>query len=57
MALNRPSSSLVVRMAKSHEAAWGRMGAKHFCVTRAMQQVVNPPGPISISHFRNPSHL
>ncbi len=38
MALKHDTRGSLVRLARSHEAAWGRAADKSFCVTRAMQQ-------------------
>ena len=60
MALKRPPSSALVRLARSHEAAWGRGGDKHFCVTRAMQSELAGPGwriAATVLYDRPPRHF
>ena len=60
MALKRPEQSLIVRLARAHEAAWGRRADKNFCVTRAMQQELAGPRwgvAAKVLYDRPPKHF
>ncbi|GAX74777.1 hypothetical protein CEUSTIGMA_g2224.t1 [Chlamydomonas eustigma] len=43
MALKHSPTSTIVRLARNHEAAWGRMADKSFCVTCAMKDELSNP--------------
>ena len=60
MALKRPATSFIVRAARMHEASWGRMGDKHFCVTKAMQKELSGPSwrvKATVLYDRPPKHF